>query len=547
MAAIVRCAGTPIEKIMTMADTRSGMSRRNLLALIGVAAGGAAMYQAMTSLGFAAESPYRGPPKLEGDVGGASVLILGAGLAGMTAALELSAAGYQVEILEYREKAGGRCWTLRGGETYTEMGGFTQKIGFDEGLYLNPGPWRIPYHHYAVLDYCKRLGVKLEPFVQVNYNAYLHSAKAFDGKPQRYRHVATDYNGYIAELLAKSVNQGALDQQVSQEDKEILLEALRITGALDENLRYAAGLHVSQYRGYDRDPGGGLSAVPEPSTPIELNQLLQSGLWRHLATERLYEFQMPMFQPVGGMDMIARALQREVGDLIRFRVKVTEIRQNDKGVTVTFEDADGKNPPETASADWCLCTIPFSILSQIKHNFSGEMTSAIDSLPYDASVKIGLQFKRRFWEEDDAIFGGITYTDLPISLIGYPASGFNQGGKGVLLGAYAWETYAYQFTSMTPEERVRKALEFGAMIHPQYIQEFETGASVGWHRVPWTLGCYGLWTEEKREQHYTAAASIDGRTLMAGEHISYIPAWQEGAILSALDAITRLHQRVVSG
>ena len=100
---------------------------------------------------------------------------------------------------------------------------------------------------------------------------------------------------------------------------------------------------------------------------------------------------------------------------------------------------------------------------------------------------------------------------------------------------------------MPPEERVRRAVEFGAQIHPQYNEAFETGASVGWHRVPWTLGCYGVWTEETRAEHYRTAAEIDGRVVMAGEHISYIPAWMEGAILSALDATTRLHQRVVNG
>ncbi|MFC0813619.1 FAD-dependent oxidoreductase, partial [Paracoccus panacisoli] len=97
-------------------------TRRALLTMIGAAAGSSAMYAAMTSLGHAAESPYKGPIKLDGDPKGAKVLILGAGLAGMTAALELRAAGYEVEILEYREKAGGRCWTLRSGDSYTELG-----------------------------------------------------------------------------------------------------------------------------------------------------------------------------------------------------------------------------------------------------------------------------------------------------------------------------------------------------------------------------------------------------------------------------------------
>jgi monoamine oxidase len=196
-----------------MSEDFAPLSRRRLLSLIGAAAGSAAMYQATASLGLAAESPYKGPIKLSGDPKGASVLILVAGLAGLVAALELRAAGYKVQVLEYREKAGGRNWTLRGGDTYTELGGFTQKVGFDPGLYLNPGPWRIPYHHHAVLDYCKRLGVALEPFTQVNYNAFVHGREAFGGKPQRFRHIQADFHSHIAELLSKVTGGGSAGRQ----------------------------------------------------------------------------------------------------------------------------------------------------------------------------------------------------------------------------------------------------------------------------------------------------------------------------------------------
>src|SRR3954447_23337279 len=175
----------------------TGLSRRDLLSLIGSIAGSAAMYQAMTSLGFAAESAYKGPIKLEGDGKGASVLILGAGLAGMTAALELRAAGYKVQALEFNSRAGGRHWILRGGDKFTELGGATQTCGFEQGLYINPGPWRIPYHHRAVLDYCKRLGLTLEPFIQLNHNALLHGVTAFGGKPQRIRDIKTDFQGHV--------------------------------------------------------------------------------------------------------------------------------------------------------------------------------------------------------------------------------------------------------------------------------------------------------------------------------------------------------------
>src|SRR6201996_6192907 len=238
----------------------SGVRRRDLLSLIGAMAGSAAMYHAMTSLGFASESSYQGPIQLQGDAKGASVLILGAGLAGMTAALELRNAGYKVKLLEYNASAGGRNWTLRGGDSFTELGGFTQKCEFEDGLYINPGPWRIPYHHRALLDYCKRLNVALESFIQLNHNAYLHAAGAFDGVPQRIRNIKADFQGQVSELLAKVTQQGALDEAVTKEDKEILLQALRSWGALEKDYSYKASLTSADFRGYAKDPGGGLRA-----------------------------------------------------------------------------------------------------------------------------------------------------------------------------------------------------------------------------------------------------------------------------------------------
>ena len=180
------------------------LTRRRLLAMIGMSAGGTAMYQAMHSLGLCGRNDLPRSGQLTAAPKGASVLVLGAGIAGLVAAYELRNAGYQVQVLEYNDRAGGRNWTLRGGDRYTELGGATQECRFDPGLYINPGPWRLPYHHRGMLSYCKRLGVALEPFIQINYNAYLHSRKAFGGKPQRLRTVKADYHGHIAELLAKA-------------------------------------------------------------------------------------------------------------------------------------------------------------------------------------------------------------------------------------------------------------------------------------------------------------------------------------------------------
>jgi monoamine oxidase len=524
--------------------TNGGATRRDLLRMIGITAGASAMYQAMSTLGHAAESPYTGPPDLQGAPPGTTVLVLGAGIAGMTAAFELQKAGYKVQILEYNNRAGGRNWSVRGGDTYTELGGATQHCEFDKDLYINPGPWRIPYHHRGMLDLCRRLGVKLEPFIQVNHNAYLHNTEAFGGKPQRFREINFDYQGHVAELLAKATRTAALDAEVSHEDKEILLESLREWGALDHNFRYVAGDVSSNKRGWKKPRGGGLTARPQASQPMGLSDLLKSGLWAGLGYE--YDMQTSLFQPAGGMGRIGEAFGRELGPIVKYQAKVTEIRQDGKGVTVSYEDLANGGAKMKASAAWCIVTIPLPILAQIPMNVGPKLQAAIGSIPYASAIKVGLQFKRRFWEEDEQIYGGITYTNLPITTIGYPNVDFLSKGKGVLLGGYIWGTDAMEFTSMSPQQRIQEALKQGARIHPQYPQEFENGFAMAWHRSPFTLGCMGVWNDEARSAHYDNLCALDGRIALAGEHASFLGGWQEGAVTSALDAIGRIHQRVVA-
>ena len=457
---------------------RFSPSRRDVLCKIGLSAGGAAMYQAMTALGFAAESKYKGPVDLAGAPKGASVLILGAGMAGMTAAYELRNAGYSVQILEYNDRPGGRNWSLRGGDTFTEMGGATQHCEFDDGLYINPGPWRLPYHHQNMLHYCQLLGIQLEPFVQVNYNAYLHSQHAFDGKPQRYRAYNADFRGMVSELLAKSVEQHGLDVPLTTEDRDKLLASLQLWGFLDGKYRYMRGESSSANRGYDRDPGGGFGGKPVPSQPLSSQDVLRSQLWQTLFISDLYEFQTTLFQPVGGMGRIGEAFGKKLDGLIQYNAKVTRIAQDEHGVTAYYEDARHPGTTREARADWCICTIPLSILSQIPMNVGDAMTAAIAAVPYAAATKFGLQFKRRFWEQDEQIYGGITYTDLPIMNISYPSSGFFDHGPGVLLGGYNWGPAAFQFAALSPAERVKEAVRLGNQIHPQYAKEFQNGVAV---------------------------------------------------------------------
>ena len=520
-------------------------TRRQLLTAIGMVGGTAALYQAMTTMAHAAETQFHGPPDLSGARKGASVVVLGAGLAGMLAAYELRKAGYDVKILEYQARAGGRNWSLYGGDTYTELGGATQRISFAAGNYLNPGPWRIPHHHRTLLHYCKTFSVALEPFIQFNHNAYVHNTDAFGGKPQRFKALAADFEGNVAELLGKAIDQKALDTAITTEDRDRLKEALRDWGMLDKDMRYAKNLRSSSHRGYDRPPGGGVNGAPTPSEPFAFHDVLDSRIWSNMAFFMNDEFQTTMFQPVGGMGMIGKAFAKQVQPLITHGAKVTKILQDKTGVTVTYSDT-GSGVVSEARADFCVCTIPLGVLNQIDVNLTTAMRAAIGAVPYSNSVKIGLEMGRRFWEEDAAIYGGHSFTNQEIGLISYPNFNYLKDGPAVLLGAFASGLGAYRLAGMTPEERIETALTQGSVFHPgSYRKEFLNGASVAWNRVPWTLGCCARWNEETRKDHYQTLVGVDDRIVLAGEHASYVGCWMEGALLSSIDAITRLHKRAL--
>ncbi len=153
------------------------------------------------------------------------------------------------------------------------------------------------------------------------------------------REIKADYQGHVAELLAKATRQNALDASVSKEDQEKLLESLRDWGALDKNYAYVASDASSDRRGYEKNPGGGLTARPIPSKPVALSDILNSGLWQGIPTGDTFDMQTALFQPVGGMGRIGEAFGRELGSLIRYNSKVIDIHQDEHGVTVKYVDS----------------------------------------------------------------------------------------------------------------------------------------------------------------------------------------------------------------
>ena len=514
------------------------MKRRDFLRLLGATGGTTMVLGAMDAWGMASAQSAEAPPSLDGRADGRRVIVLGAGLAGMTAAFELSKLGYETPILEARDFAGGRAQTARRGFSLTEVTGVTQRALFAEGQYINHGPWRIPYHHRSTLHYTKRFGVSLRIMVNDNDNAWDYreeDGNPWSGERRRRREFKADVGGYTSELLAKAVDRGALDEELTADDRERLVDYLVGYGGLDrDELEYRG----TGGRGFDEDPGAGMNPGV-PSDPHDLGDLLRNGVINGFRAVHDHTQKSTMFEPAGGMDAIAKGFERQVGHMIHYGHEVKEIQTNDDGVVISVEDRRTGESREV-EGDYCICTIPLSVLNQIPANFSGDFAAAIRAPAYVSTGKMGLQFGRRFWEEDDHIYGGHTTTNLG-SDITYPSYDW-QGQKGTLLGYYNFDSNAIEVSAMSPEERIRYALALGKKVHGDvYERAFEAGFSVAWHLVPYSLGGWASWSDDARRDHYPRLNEPDGRLFLAGEHLSYMTGWMSGAIESAWIQIEKLH------
>jgi monoamine oxidase len=246
-----------------------------------------------------------------------------------------------------------------------------------------------------------------------------------------------------------------------------------------------------------------------------------------------------MSQIVGGMDRLPQAFLPSVGRRIRFGSSLCAIDQADSNVTLYYNTVAGK---QHILADYAIITVPFSVLRhvQVLKPFSREKQRAIRQLHYDASAKIFFQCRRRFWEEDDGIFGGGSTTDLAVRNIYYPEHG-RETGRGILVASYTWADDAQRWGSLPPADRVRDALEDVAQIHPQVNDAFEVGASKMWHEDEFACGAFALFEPGQNLQLHKHIIAPEGRIHFAGEHASQTHRWIQGSVESALRAAEEIN------
>lgn len=537
---------------MMSTEQRSVWTRRRFLQTIGASAGGgAAAMNVMSAWGMlpAQALAQTEAPQLDGNAEGTNVIVIGTGAGGSAAAYELIQLGYDVTILEAQSHVGGHALTVRGGVTTEEYGKGIQECTWDDGVWWDAGPSRVPFFHRAFFHYCKQLNIPLIDHKNLNLNAWAYAEGiegALDGTRMRVRELQADMGGYTSSLLAKAAESSTIDDELSADDLEMLIDYLVSWGMISsEDLNYTG----SSRRGYAVPPDTQSSG--EVAEPFPLEDLLpfasaimgsNSG---YLAATASPTWQTTMVKCADGIGQLFDSGFREFfGDRLQLNSEVTEINNTDDGVSVVYINKE-TGEEEQVSADYCVCNIPLSVLIKLNTNFSQEFTEAMRSVPYAMSLRMGMQFNQRFWETEDWIYGGQSFSNIPeLGILGYPDESYN-AEKGAMLAMYNFGNNSARVSSLSYEERAELALDYGSRIHPQMREHYHSAFSVAWHLMPYSLGAWPSYTEESRQQFMPILQEPEGNVYLVGEHLSHVNSWMEGAFQSAWLQVPKLHQRVM--
>ncbi|MCM3904560.1 MAG: FAD-dependent oxidoreductase [Pyrinomonadaceae bacterium] len=448
-----------------------------------------------------------GPRSLERRGATKKVIIIGAGLAGLSAAYELTQAGHDVTVIEARTRPGGRVHTLRD--------------PFPDGLYAEAGAARIPNHHHFTLKYVELFGLTLDPFEPTSLPSVYHV------RGKRIRVTPGQRVEWPYDLTAEERTLG-INGMRQKYIWSILGEVGDVT---DPNwpppdvLRKYDQMNRSDFwrsRGASPEAvallsvGGIDDRVETWSTLFMLrNQALNRKL------NRYYKIR-------GGNDLLPKAFAVRLSEKIHYAAPVVRIEQSAQAVKAVFLRAGAYH---TLAGDYLICAVPFTVQKNIEvaPAFSVEKQRAIEQLPYLSASKIFLQSKRRFWAAEGQ--SGFAKTDLPISQVWDVT--YKQPSKRGILQAFPISLHSRRVTGMTEQERINFALDQVEMIYPSMREHFEGGVTKCWDEDEWARGVGAYYKPGQFSSLLPHVARPEGRIHFAGEHTSvWIDAWMQGALES---------------
>ena len=349
-----------------------------------------------------------------------TAIIIGSGVSGLTTAYELLSnnTGIEVTILEAQNRTGGRCLTLRTGDTLNQDSdrelfkakkGNTQVVRFDRPLgdnepYLNAGPGRIPSSHKRLLQYLKTFGVDVEVYVMDSASNLVQTTTGYGGRPIVARRLDHNTRGYVAEMVYKNAEElidvvsstYGEDEKASQAEKlkDLMVSFGDLSPCGDYTVEAsAAGRDANDWTsdrpGFSILPGVDSGVTAEE---LSLSSMLDSEFWKiNFYQAQNFLWQPTLFQPVGGMDRVQHAFAQQVatlGGTIHLNCPVQKIDWNERDQQFEVHVSKlGSDEYEVYKADYCFSNVAMPFLEKI---LSDRLQDTQSDKGFDKSFKEGL-------------------------------------------------------------------------------------------------------------------------------------------------------------
>jgi monoamine oxidase len=430
------------------------------------------------------------------------VLVVGAGIAGLTAASLLHNAGHNVKLLEAQNRNGGRIYTHH----------------YPDGRYAELGAMRYgPDHVHAHLLF-ERYGMTMLPFKLEHKEAYL------DGRVMP-----------LAESSLRDLG-FAVDRPAQELLDSTMVPAFKLLESIDDpDEAYSA--FISTYdkysiRDYFAEQGlsDGEVAALSLLNNIEGRMAYNFAEWAMYVREDAFGAHLTYVKESAETlcDRMAAPLDIQYGTRV-VRVGQTLSKAQVVGIV--------GNTERTFVADNVILTPPPIVLRHIRvEGMDLQKKAAVRSAYSGRAAKVFLQFSNRWWEDRIGTEGGMCVTDLPVRNIVFTTAGQGDGERGQIIGSYTWESDSMVLANLDQAERIQRVYDDVAAIYPEAVDSFEGGVAWDWGSDPYAGGVGGLFQpHEMTSKHYRQLLQPVGRVWFAGEtYDRKHRRWIEAAIRSAV-------------
>ena len=452
------------------------------------------------------------PTKVKSQQINSKIVIVGAGLAGLTCAYRLKQAGITATIYEASERVGGRCWTRRG--------------YFKDEQIVERGGELIDTCHKEIQELAKELDLELDHLI-MSESFNTEPFYFFDQRPYSFQEVTNDFITILPKLKKdlQEVGETTLHNRYTQRGFEI--DHMSLVDYINETVPGGIGSRFGKLLAvaYSIEFGADAHVLSA------LNLLYLLG-FAEKENFLMYGDSDESLHIRGGNDQIPALLAKNLQEQINFNSELIKIDQdNSENIRLVFRNKEGE---WEVLADKVILAIPFSILRTIDYQnarFCPLKEAAIEELGMGINTKLHVQFINRFWNELGN--NGETFADTGYQQT-FESSRAQRGKSGILVNYTGGETAAQLF-AVTDEKLKEATISFLDKLEPVLpgsVNKWNGLATIDhWLSNQWSKGAYSYW----KVGQYTKFAGIlgerEGNIFFAGEHTSILyPGYLNGAV-----------------